>query len=168
MIDLNRDSGPLFPPAASAIAPPWAHRAPPWQTQNKPLEQEQPEAETAHAAEPEPQQPRASAGSAHSRSYRQVKLEQLAEYIGEIARRILGSENRDLSSQDELRFGTHGSVSVRLDKGTWFDHENNVGGGVPQFIEIKGGIARGAVNDWLRDELGIEIEGWRAKRRLIT
>jgi hypothetical protein len=89
----------------------------------------------------------------------------LSAHIAEIARRILGRENKELSTRAELRFGTHGSVSVRLDNGTWFDHEHNIGGGVLQLIEIKGNVARDNVPGWLRDELGIEIEDAKPRRR---
>jgi len=113
----------------------------------------------------------AHADSRPSHAFRQVKRENLADYIGEVARRILGSENRDLSSGDELRFGTHGSIAVMIDgdrKGTWFDHENHIGGGVSLLIEIKGNVARADVFGWLRDELGFEIEGTKPRRRLVT
>ena len=38
-------------------------------------------------------------------------------------------------SKTELRYGTKGSLSVRLDKGVWHDHENQTGGGVVDLIK---------------------------------
>jgi RecA-family ATPase len=46
-----------------------------------------------------------------------------------IARRLLGEPNTRLSTKRELRWGAKGSMSVDLDKGTWFDHEAKLGGG---------------------------------------
>ena len=40
----------------------------------------------------------------------------------------LASEH-ELSNGRELRFGSHGSLSVDLNKGVWFDHEAGTGGG---------------------------------------
>jgi hypothetical protein len=56
-----------------------------------------------------------------------------------VARRLLGEPNPRLSRPPrELRFGTHGSVSVDLTRDTYFDHENNTGGGVIDLIKRKG------------------------------
>jgi hypothetical protein len=45
-----------------------------------------------------------------------------------IAQKHFGAPNKSLSSKTELRFGTHGSKSVNLKTGVWFDHESNDGG----------------------------------------
>jgi hypothetical protein len=84
----------------------------------------------------------------------------LSDRIGEIAKRILGSPNRALSTRSQLRFGTNGSVAVDIDgakAGTWFDHEIGKGGGWREFLRIKGGIADTDIPDWL------ELEGFGAK-----
>jgi len=39
-----------------------------------------------------------------------------------------GPPNRGLSSRDEMRFGTRGSVSVKLETNEWYDHEIAEGG----------------------------------------
>lgn len=59
-----------------------------------------------------------------------------------VARVLLGEPNERLSKPDELRFGTHGSVSVDLVKGTFYDHEANEGGGVLDLICLKEGSAQ--------------------------
>ena len=58
----------------------------------------------------------------------------IAASMNAVARALLGDPNRKMSSRDELRFGTKGSMSVDLGKGTWFDHEAGVGGGVLDLI----------------------------------
>lgn len=48
--------------------------------------------------------------------------------IEQIAIDRFGTPNQWMSSRHELRFGSRGSVSVRLDTGEWYDHENKTGG----------------------------------------
>ena len=66
-----------------------------------------------------------------------------------VARELLGEPNRRLSKNGELRFGNHGSLAVDLKRGTWFDHEANVGGGVLDLIERQTGLHGAARFDWL-------------------
>ena len=55
--------------------------------------------------------------------------------IGPLAVHYWGEPNHALSKQGkELRFGTHGSKSVDLVKGTWFDHEADEGGGAASLV----------------------------------
>src|ERR1022692_601298 len=49
--------------------------------------------------------------------------------IEELARKQWGEPNRQYSTREELRFGQHGSKSVKLKERTWFDHEAGEGGG---------------------------------------
>jgi hypothetical protein len=49
-----------------------------------------------------------------------------------IAQKHFGAPNKILSSKTELRFGQHGSKSVNLKTGVWFDHEINEGGSLYQ------------------------------------
>ncbi len=55
--------------------------------------------------------------------------------IKDIALELLGEPNKRLSSQNEMRFGTHGSMSIDLEKNTFFDHEQNTGGGVIDLLK---------------------------------
>jgi hypothetical protein len=73
-----------------------------------------------------------------------------------VARAVLGDPNPRMSSKAELRFGTHGSWSVDLEKGTVFSHELNEGGGVLWFLENQKGLAAGAAFDFMR-ELGLDV-----------
>ncbi len=89
----------------------------------------------------------------------------LSPHVGEIARRLLGPENRRQSTGSQLRFGNNGSIAVEIAgerAGQWFDHEHNEGGGPFELIHAKLGLADGAAMDWLSSELGI------AKRRIET
>ncbi len=59
------------------------------------------------------------------------------EIIADVAAKYWGQPNTALSKPGrELRFGTHGSKSVDLVKGTWFDHEQNVGGGAADLVRL--------------------------------
>jgi hypothetical protein len=49
----------------------------------------------------------------------------------------------------ELRFGSHGSRSVDLAKGTWFDHQERAGGGTLDLITRETGLAGKEAMDWL-------------------
>jgi hypothetical protein len=82
----------------------------------------------------------------------------IARHMEVVARRLLGEPNRHLSTRAELRFGTHGSLSVDLEKGTWFSHEDDEGGGVLDLIARETGRRNGEAVAWLRDELGIDLD----------
>jgi len=60
---------------------------------------------------------------------------------------LLGQPNRRLSRVGELRYGTHGSLSVDLSKNTWFDHELGEGGGVIDLVRRE--LGQDALIDWL-------------------
>ncbi|NQW11054.1 MAG: AAA family ATPase [Alphaproteobacteria bacterium] len=79
----------------------------------------------------------------------------LTPHIEVVARRLLGKPTS--SSKTELRYGSHGSLSVDLKKATWFDHELNVGGGVLDLVARETGCANGDAVRWLNDELGIQV-----------
>lgn len=75
-----------------------------------------------------------------------------------VARRLLGVPNPRLSSRDEWRYGSRGSLSVKVGgehRGTWSDHEAGSGGGVLDLVaRVKGGDRR-AANDWLKAEFDL-------------
>ena len=80
-----------------------------------------------------------------------------AELIGPVVRILRGEPNVALSNARELRYGTHGSLSADLDKGSWFDHELNEGGGCIDLIlqEVPEARENGGVAHWLREQ-GLE------------
>jgi hypothetical protein len=77
----------------------------------------------------------------------------LIALIGKLAQHFYGLPNKQLSSDKELRFGTHGSLSVDLEKGTWFDHEANEGGGTLDLIKrAKGFTDAKSCYEWMESE----------------
>src|SRR6516165_10140645 len=64
-----------------------------------------------------------------------------------VALRLLGEPAQKLSN--EWRYGGRGSLAIDLKKGSWFDHEANVGGGVFDLIRRQGYDQPAA---WLRSE----------------
>jgi hypothetical protein len=82
----------------------------------------------------------------------------LAAHIGPVAGKLLGEPNRTLSNGRELRYGTHGSLSVDIEKGTWFDHENKQGGGVLDLVQRERNCDRRDAINWLKKNAGLEGE----------
>ena len=66
---------------------------------------------------------------------------------------LLGEPNEKLSKPSELRWGTFGSLSVDLEKGTFYDHEQASGGGLTQLITDQGKDPKTFL-----DELGLNEE----------
>ncbi|KAB2689688.1 AAA family ATPase [Brucella tritici] len=83
--------------------------------------------------------------------------DKFAGFAGEVARELLGEPNKHLSTTSELRFGNKGSVSIDLEKGTWFDHGENTGGGVLALIEKETGRKGREAVEWLREK-GFHVE----------
>jgi hypothetical protein len=52
-----------------------------------------------------------------------VNAADLAIHIEPVAKALLGEPNRHQSRGNALRYGTNGSMSIDLEKGTWFSHE---------------------------------------------
>lgn len=74
----------------------------------------------------------------------------LDSLMGAVALHLFGEPNAAMSKSNELRFGTHGSLAVDLDKGVWHDHEEGLGGGVLDLINKKTGItSRYGQLNWL-------------------
>jgi hypothetical protein len=69
--------------------------------------------------------------------------------IEPVARRLFGDPNSHRSSRKELRFGSNGSLSIDLEKGTFYDHEEKVGGGLLDLIEYRTGYAKTRAIEWL-------------------
>ncbi len=64
-----------------------------------------------------------------------------------VAIRLLGEPSQKRGN--DWRYGTHGSLSIDINKGRWFDHEANQGGGVFELIRREGYEQPAA---WLRSE----------------
>lgn len=85
--------------------------------------------------------------------------DKFAHHAAAVARELLGDPNKQLSSKDELRFGKHGSLSVDVKTGQFYDHEQGEGGGVLWFIERTTGqpVAGGKAVEWMRQN-GFDVE----------
>ena len=76
----------------------------------------------------------------------------LGSLLEPIARALLGEPNRQLSKPREWRYGTHGSLSVDLDAGRWYDHEAGSGGGALDLIQRHQNTNKAGALKWLRDK----------------
>ena len=77
----------------------------------------------------------------------------IAAYIEQIARHYWGEPKEKRGH--ELRWGNHGSRSVDLRKGTWFDFEANEGGGVIDMVRVNEGAQLRSLPDILEKQFGI-------------
>lgn len=75
---------------------------------------------------------------------------EFAQIIGPLAQSLLGEPNRAMSSANELRYGSHGSFSVDLANGTWYDHEIEQGGGVLDLVTRETKLVGQERLDWLK------------------
>src|SRR6476660_1802623 len=66
---------------------------------------------------------------------------------------FFGEPDRQLSNKTELRFGSNGSKSVKLETGQWYDHELKEGGGVLALIKREVRLETDAeCFDWLESK----------------
>jgi hypothetical protein len=73
-----------------------------------------------------------------------------AAHMQAIATALLGKPNPHLSKGTVLRFGTNGSMSVDLKKGTFHSHEENQGGGVLDLIKREKGLEGAEAFEFMR------------------
>ena len=82
---------------------------------------------------------------------------EFANLIEPVSRRLLGEPNATLSSANELRFGTRGSIKINVagaHAGYWHDFEADAGGGVLDLIRRARGGTREDALRWLGGEFG--------------
>ncbi|WP_276200589.1 AAA family ATPase [Chelatococcus sp. XZ-Ab1] len=80
-----------------------------------------------------------------------------SKWMEPAARLLRGEPNRVLSKNKTLRWGRGGSFSVDIEKGTWFDHEEGIGGGVLAFLKREKGVEGREAIEWMNRELGAGI-----------
>jgi putative DNA primase/helicase len=86
-----------------------------------------------------------------------------AALIEPVARRVWGEPT--ITGEQELRWGTKGSCSIDLSKGTWFDHEAGRGGGTLDLIQQVTGCSNNKeAMRWLRDNHLITASRPRSER----
>jgi hypothetical protein len=88
--------------------------------------------------------------------------DQFAQFIGPVARLLLGEPNRQQSTAKELRYGSRGSFAVNLTKGVWHDHETDEGGGLLDLIVRETRCPISDAPAWLKDH-GFELDNERPR-----
>ena len=81
---------------------------------------------------------------------------ELAARIEAVAKALCGEPNKRQSTNEELRFGTNGSLRVSISgehRGTWKNHESGDGGGVLDLIVHKQGGDHKSAAIWLRENI---------------
>lgn len=75
-----------------------------------------------------------------------------------VARRFWGEPNKLYTTRTELRWGSKGSKSLNREKGTWFDHEEGIGGGCIDLVMREAGVDKAQAGKWLEKE-GYPMDG---------
>jgi hypothetical protein len=79
-----------------------------------------------------------------------------APLMGPVCLALLGEPAEKHHAGMEWRYGTRGSLSVRIDKGTFFDNECGVGGGTLKLLEHRTGMEKSGALEWMRERKIIE------------
>jgi Protein of unknown function (DUF3631) len=66
-----------------------------------------------------------------------------------VARELRGEPNRHLSNGKQLKWGTHGSLSLKIESGIFYDHEIGGGGGIRWFVGRELGLDDAGISEWL-------------------
>lgn len=90
--------------------------------------------------------------------------------IKAVAHELLGEPNLQLSSEADVRYGKHGSLSIDPVKNTFYDHEQNAGGGILDLICREADTDKAGAVDWLKKRGLVEVEDTdqpKAKPKLV-
>jgi len=71
--------------------------------------------------------------------------------IKTVAHELLGEPNPQHSSESDIRYGAHGSLSINPAKNTFYDHEQNAGGGIIDLVCRETGADKLGSVDWLKE-----------------
>ncbi len=86
-----------------------------------------------------------------------------------VALALLGEPQEKHHDGQEWRYGTRGSLSIRIDKGTFYDNEAGVGGGTLDLIQSRASLDKAGALQWLRDRKLIEDrEPTKTKARIVA
>ena len=81
---------------------------------------------------------------------------------------LLGEPNEKLSKETELRWGTFGSLSVDLEKGTYFNHEEQTGGGMVELIRSTGKDPKEFLDEMgLNEKFEVQTNGTKVTARYL-
>jgi hypothetical protein len=93
----------------------------------------------------------------------------LAKYMETVALELLGPPDDENRRGSEWRYGTNGSLAINLDIGTFYDFENEEGGGVLDLIKREKGLTGKDAFEWLRS-IGCDVaepSNGKAKRKMV-
>ncbi|MDP3675254.1 MAG: AAA family ATPase [Novosphingobium sp.] len=82
--------------------------------------------------------------------------ETFAPLIRDVAVKLLGEPNKELSNGSTLRWGSRGSFKVDIPEGLWHDHEAKEGGGTIDLIMRERRCDKSGAREWLEGEGLIE------------
>src|ERR1700730_11731675 len=83
-------------------------------------------------------------------------MSDFARHMAAVAHALLGKPTRIYRHKREWRYGSKGSLSIDLVKGTYFDHEAQIGGGVLDLIKREKGLSGADAIRFLSD-LGCDL-----------
>ncbi len=69
-----------------------------------------------------------------------------------VARALLGEPGEKHHGGQEWRYGTRGSLSIRVDEGTWYDNQAGCGGGTLDLIRVRKKLDKEGALDWLAEQ----------------
>lgn len=81
-----------------------------------------------------------------------------------VATSFWGVPNKSLSTAKKVCWGSNGSKSVSVEKGTWFDYESDQGGGVLNLVERELGCDKSTALKWLTAEGYLESRDMATER----
>jgi putative DNA primase/helicase len=85
-----------------------------------------------------------------------------------VAAELLGEPNTALSKAHDMRYGNHGSLSIDPENGRYYDHENNIGGGVIDLVKQKLGTDHDGAVMWLRNHGFLDAPKAQPKKIVAT
>lgn len=75
----------------------------------------------------------------------------IARAMAAVSAELCGEPNASLSTKKERRYGSNGSLSVNLETGRWYSHEDGEGGGVIALVERQLGCSQASALAWLAE-----------------
>jgi putative DNA primase/helicase len=86
-----------------------------------------------------------------------------------VVARLLGEPNHRLSKPPkDVRYGTHGSLSINLVEGIWFDHEAGNGGGVIDLVMRELRCNREDASEWLEQSGALQRRALSSGPKLVA
>jgi putative DNA primase/helicase len=81
-----------------------------------------------------------------------------AAHMSAVARALFGDPNAQHSKPGKPRWGSKGSLAIDEVRGVWFDHENQIGGGVLDLIAREKSVSGPDAIEWLKS-IGCAVNG---------